>query len=142
LEESLGRYDFSGALAAIWQLVRRANQYVDETEPWKLARQEGGRERLATVLYNLIEAVRVLTVWCTPFMPIFPDRVWEQMGIADRPDLRTWDSTAVWGQIPARLQVHRGPGIFPRIVNEVNEEMTYEKGEIGATDLPPGTQAR
>ena len=77
-------------------------KYVDETEPWKLARREGGRERLATVLYNLIEAVRVLTVWCTPFMPIFPDRVWDQMGIADRPDLRTWDSTAAWGQITCR----------------------------------------
>ncbi|MGD0621883.1 MAG: methionine--tRNA ligase [Thermacetogeniaceae bacterium] len=134
LEESLGRYDFSGALAAIWQLVRRANQYVDETEPWKLARQEGGRERLATVLYNLIEAVRVLTVWCTPFMPIFPDRVWEQMGIADRPDLRTWDSAAIWsGWLSPGSRISRGPGIFPRIVNEVNKEMTYEKGEIGAT---------
>ncbi len=140
LEESLGRYDFSGALAGIWQLVRRANKYVDETEPWKLTRQEGGRERLAAVLYNLIEAVRVLTVWCTPFMPIFPDRVWDQMGIADRPDLRTWDSTAAWGQIPAGLQIHRGPGIFPRIVNEVNEEMPADKSEIVATkDISPVT---
>ena len=117
LEEALKRYDFSGALAAIWQLVRRANKYVDETEPWKLARQEHGRERLAAVLYNLLEAVRVLTVWCTPFMPVFPDRVWEQMGLADRPDLRTWDSTAVWGKMPSGLQIHRGPGIFPRIID-------------------------
>jgi methionyl-tRNA synthetase len=121
LEESLDRYDFSSALAAIWQLVRRANQYVDETEPWKLTRREETRERLGAVLYNLLEAVRMLTVWCTPFMPIFPDRVWEQMGIADRPDLRTWDSTAVWGQIPAGLQIHRGPGIFPRIVQSEDE---------------------
>ena len=140
LEESLDRYDFSGALAAIWQLVRRANQYVDETEPWKLTRREETRERLGAVLYNLLEAVRMLTVWCTPFMPIFPDRVWEQMGIADRPDLRTWDSTAVWGQIPAGLQIHRGPGIFPRIVNEVNEEMADDKSETVPTkDISPIT---
>jgi methionyl-tRNA synthetase len=117
LETSLERYDFSGGLAAIWQLVRRANQYVDETEPWKLARQEDGRERLATVLYNLIEAVRVLTIWCTPFMPVFPDRVWEQMGLAGRPDLRTWDSAGAgnWGLTPAGLQIRFGPGIFPRV---------------------------
>jgi methionyl-tRNA synthetase len=140
LEEFLDRYDFSGALATIWQLVRRANQYVDETEPWKLARQEEPRERLATVLYNLLEAVRVLTVWCTPFMPMFADRVWEQMGIAGRPDLQTWDSTTVWGQIPTGLQIHRGTGIFPRIVNEVNEEMAVDKGEaVGAKDVSPVT---
>jgi methionyl-tRNA synthetase len=122
LEESLDRYDFCGALAAIWQLVRRANQYVDETEPWKLARREEMRERLATVLYNLLEAVRVLTVWCTPFMPIFPDRVWEQMGIADRPDLRTWDSAAIWsGWLAPGSKISRGPGIFPRIVDSEDE---------------------
>jgi methionyl-tRNA synthetase len=62
------------------------------------------------------------------------------MGIADRPDLRTWDSTAVWGQIPAGLQIHRGPGIFPRIVNEVNEEMADDKSETVPTkDISPIT---
>lgn len=121
LERSLDRYDFSGALAAIWQLVRRANQYVDESTPWKLARREDGRDRLATVLYNLNEAVRMLTVWCTPFMPVFPPRVWEQLGITDRPELQTWDSTAVWGQLPAGLHINRRPGIFPRVVELLGE---------------------
>lgn len=121
LERSLDRYDFSGALAAIWQLVRRANQYVDETAPWKLARREEARGRLGTVLYNLNEAVRVLTIWCTPFMPVFPPRVWEQLSITGRPELQSWDSTAVWGQLPAGLQISRGRGIFPRIVEEPSE---------------------
>jgi methionyl-tRNA synthetase len=139
LERSLDRYDFSGALAAIWQLVRRANQYVDETEPWKLARREDERCRLSTVLYNLNEAVRVLTIWCAPFMPCFPPRVWEQMGIAGHPELQVWDSTAVWGQTPAGLQIHRGPGIFPRIVEEKPAETVDEHGgHDAAQTIAPG----
>jgi methionyl-tRNA synthetase len=134
LEEALDRYDFSGALAAIWQLVRRANQYVDETAPWKLARRDDARERLATVLYNLNEAVRVLTIWCTPFMPLFPSRVWEQLGIANRPELQSWDSTTVWGQLPAGLHITRGPGIFPRVVEIPDEESAGAE----AAEAPPG----
>jgi methionyl-tRNA synthetase len=118
LERQLERFDFGDALAAVWQLVHRANRYVDETTPWNLARDPGGRPRLATVLYNLSEAVRILTIWCSPFMPLFPSRVWEQFGIDDRPELHAWESTEQWGQLPAGLQITRGPGLFPRVQPE------------------------
>jgi methionyl-tRNA synthetase len=120
LEASLDHYDFSGALAGIWQLVRRANQYVDECEPWKLNGQKDARERLGTVLYNLVEAVRVLTIWCEPFMPVFPARVWEQLDVS--PAMRTWESTAIWGGLAPGLQVRRGPGIFPRVLEVLGAE--------------------
>ncbi|KUK36077.1 MAG: Methionine--tRNA ligase [Thermacetogenium phaeum] len=125
LERQLERFDFSSALAAIWQLVRRANRYVDETTPWNLVRDPGQQERLGTVLYNLSEAVRHLAVWCTPFMPVFPERVFEQFGIGDRKDLQTWESTASWGLLPAGLNVRPGPGLFPRI-QEQQEERAVE----------------
>ncbi|HHY30285.1 MAG TPA: methionine--tRNA ligase, partial [Syntrophaceticus sp.] len=122
LEEQLERLDFSNALTAIWKLVRRANRYVDETTPWNLVRDPGKKERLQTVLYNLSEAVRLLTIWCLPFMPVFPERVFEQFGIAGRLDLQTWESTGKWGLLPANLQVETGPGVFPRIQVEQDKE--------------------
>jgi methionyl-tRNA synthetase len=115
LERQLERFDFSGALTALWKLVHRANRYVDETTPWSLVRDPAGKPRLATVLYNLSEAVRILTIWCTPFMPVFPEKVWEQLGIPERRELHTWESTENWGQLPPGLRVKRGPGLFPRV---------------------------
>ncbi len=135
LELSLDRYDFSGALTAIWQLVRRANQYVDETAPWKLDPREGPRGRLATVIYNLLETVRVLTVWCTPFMPVFPPRVWAQMALTARPEMRTWESASIWGWLPSGLKIIRGPGIFPRVLEVLSEEDVAPPHDIGTPSL-------
>ena len=130
LEDQLERLDFSNALTAIWKLVRRANRYVDETTPWNLVRDPGKKERLQTVLYNLSEAVRLLTIWCLPFMPVFPERVFEQFGIAGRLDLQTWESTGKWGLLPANLQVETGPGVFPRIqVEEDKEKLSVKPQE-------------
>lgn len=139
LEQQLERFDFSSALTAIWKLVRRANRYVDETTPWNLVRDPGKRERLQTVLYNLSEAVRILTIWCSPFMPVFPERVFEQFGIAGRLDLQSWDSTGQWGLLPADLQVEAGPGVFPRIQVERDEEK-LAKGKKPPEEKPQKPQ--
>lgn len=143
VERRFERFDLSGMLAAVWQLVHRANRYVDETTPWLLVRDPDGRERLATVLYNLGEAVRVLTIWCSPAMPLFPPRVWEQFGITDCPELQTWDSTAVWGQLPAGLIVKRGPGIFPRIEEdgEMRVAPASKEGAQVSEDRVPTSEA-
>lgn len=132
LEQHLERLDFSNALAAIWKLVRRANRYVDETTPWNLVRDPSKKERLQTVLYNLSETVRILTIWCSPFMPAFPERVFEQFGIAGRLDLQSWDSTGKWGLFPADLRVEAGPGVFPRIQVEGDKEKLARGGKPAA----------
>ena len=134
LEQQLERMDFSSALAAIWKLVRRANRYVDETTPWVLARDPEQKERLKTVLYNLSEAVRILTIWCSPFMPVFPERVFSQFGIANQPELHSWDSTEDWGRMPVNLRIEPGPGIFPRIMLESEAEVKSGKEEEKATE--------
>lgn len=106
--------DFSGALSAIWRLVGRSNKYVDETAPWGLAKDPAQKERLANVMYNLAESLRFITIMASPFMPSLPARVWAQLGIADRPELWTWDSL-IWGRLPAGITVKRGQALFPRI---------------------------
>ena len=114
VEELMDKSDISGALAAIWRLVGRANKYVDETAPWALAKDPAKKERLSTVMYNLTESLRFITVMVSPFMPHLPDRVWDQLGIADQPGLHAWEALS-WGRLPAGTVVKRGPALFPRI---------------------------
>ncbi|MGB9660420.1 MAG: methionine--tRNA ligase [Moorellaceae bacterium] len=122
VDEALERFEFSRALSAIWQLINRANKYIEETAPWALARDPARRPRLQTVLYNLAEAVRQATIMCAPFMPGVPPRVWEQLGIQDVSFAQTWDSLSVWGGVPAGSRVKRGAPLFPRVEWPAGEE--------------------
>lgn len=109
----LDKLDFPGALSVIWQLVSRANKYIDETAPWVLAKDEAQKERLGTVLYNLLEALRIATIFITPFMPLVPGKVSEQIGY----DLTgcTWADGSQWGVIAPGTKVCKKDAIFPRI---------------------------
>ncbi|MDN5346533.1 MAG: methionyl-tRNA synthetase [Clostridia bacterium] len=115
VDRALNNFEFAKALSSIWELINRANKYIEETAPWSLARRSENRERLNTVLYNLAEAIRQATVMCTPFMPGVPRRVWQQLGIAEKAELHAWDSLAPWGGIPAGIKIARGEPLFPRL---------------------------
>ena len=128
VDAALNHYEFARALAAIWRLVNRANKYIEETAPWALARDTRKKPRLQTVLYNLAEAVRQATVMVGPFMPGIPDRVWQQLGLADVPAARTWESLSAWGGIPAGTKVSRGEALFPRI------DLKEREGEVPVTE--------
>ncbi len=114
VEEWMNRMDLSSALSAIWRLVGRANKYVDETAPWGLAKDPAQKERLSTVMYNLAECLRFITIMTAPFMPLLPARVYAQLGIEGQSGIQTWESLT-WGKLPAGTIVKRGPALFPRI---------------------------
>ncbi len=120
VEECMDRLDLSSALAAIWRLVGRANKYVDESAPWTLAKDPARRDRLSTVMYNLSESLRFITILSSPFMPLLPARVWTQLGIPDRHELQIWESLS-WGKLPPGTVVKRGEGLFPRIDTGTNK---------------------
>ncbi|MHB1042689.1 MAG: methionine--tRNA ligase [Eubacteriales bacterium] len=120
VEEMVDRMDLAGALTSIWRLVGRANKYVDESAPWGLAKDPANKERLASVMYSLIESLRFITVLVSPFMPALPGKVWVQLGLEQRPDLTTWESLT-WGRLPAGIRVKRGPALFPRIDTKKDE---------------------
>lgn len=124
-EELLDKMLFSDALSEIWTLIRRANKYVDETQPWILAKDEEQKAKLANVLYNLSEAIRIVSVLIQPFMPNTPKLIWEQLGINDEA-LHTWDSAKTWGMLPAEITISKGNVIFPRI------DMKKELAELEA----------
>ena len=105
---------FSNALSDLWKFVARANKYIDETAPWSLAK-EGNQERLATVMYNLLESIRIVSVLLLPFMPRTPERIWQQLGIGDVSEAHTWDSIQKFGALPVGAQTAAGEVLFPRL---------------------------
>ncbi len=119
VEKLMDKREISNALGSIWDLVDRANKYVDDTSPWALAKDPEQNDRLGTVLYNLLESIRFITVLISPFMPETPEKVWTQLNLADRTDLQTWDSLQ-WGKLPVGIQMEKGEAIFPRI--EIEKE--------------------
>ncbi len=105
---------FSNALAELWRFIGHANKYIDDTAPWALAR-EGQKERLANVLYNLLESIRIISVLLLPVMPRTPEKIWKQLGIAGQPSLQTWQSIREFGLLPAGIRTAPGDVLFPRL---------------------------
>ncbi|MCL2357589.1 MAG: methionine--tRNA ligase [Defluviitaleaceae bacterium] len=117
VEERMDKLAFSDALNEIWNVVRRANKYIDETAPWVLAKDEskfGKFGELANVLYNLAETLRILAVVITPVMPKTPAIIREQLNIADAA-LSEWDSAKTFGLLPRDVVVTKGAAAFPRM---------------------------
>ena len=108
------------ALAEIFKVISRANKYIDETAPWVLAKDESNKPRLAAVLYNLLEAIRISTSLLSAFMPTTMPKVWEQIG-ASADDV-SYENAAKFGVLPADVTVHRGEVLFPRI--DVDKEIS------------------
>ncbi len=104
-------YQLHVALEEVFKLIQRANKYIDETAPWVLAKSEENRPRLAEVMYNLVEALRVSLICLTPFMPVSCDKALEQIGAQD---CRGWDDTA-YGGLAGEIRVHKGETLFPRL---------------------------
>ena len=112
-EAQMEKYAFQNALTEIFRVTSRANKYIDETAPWVLAKDESKRPRLASVMYHLLEAIRIAAVLLQPFMPETSARIFEQIGAPD--GARTWDSAAAFGALPGDAAVKKGDAIFPRI---------------------------
>jgi len=113
---------FSNALEIIWELVRRANKYIDESAPWRLAKEPSSRDRLATVLYNCVESLRFLAILVMPFMPRASRRMLEQIGLPDKAGKLTF-ADLEWGKMPAGVTLGKVEPIFPRIEVEVKKVM-------------------
>jgi len=112
-EAHMEKYAFQNALADIFKVTSRANKYIDETTPWILAKDEANHTRLAAVLYNLLEAIRICTVLLVPFMPSSCAKILEQIGAAD--EITTYDSATSFGALPKTVKAIKGEIIFPRL---------------------------
>ena len=118
VEGYMDKLQFSNALAEIWKRVSRLNKYIDETTPWILGKDETKKDRLAGVMYTLLESMRIVSILLQPFMPKTPLKIWEQIGIGKD---HSWDSAKEWGLYPTGAKVSRGEILFPRI--DVDKEL-------------------
>ncbi len=132
-EEAMEKLEFSIALSTIWQLVSRTNKYIDETQPWVLAKDEAKKAELGSVMYHLAESIRIVSVLIQPFMTETPAKIWSQLGLTDK-SLTEWDSLKEFGAIPAKTNVEKGDPIFPRLETEV--EVEFIKNSMGGSSAP------
>lgn len=114
MEKSMDELQMNQALDDLWALIRRANKYIDETQPWILAKEEEKKPLLGTVLYNLCEALRVVAVALKPFLVETPLKMGTQLGIKGQIEDAQWEETK-WGLLPTGIKVESAEPIFPRI---------------------------
>lgn len=132
VDEFIDKTQLNNALAEIFTLVSRANKYIDETAPWVVAKDETKRARLATTLYNLLEAIRVATTLLMPFMPTTMPLALEQIGADDK--TATYENADKFGVLPLDVTVKKGEALFPRIdvekeIDELNHIIKNNDGE-------------
>ncbi|PGY00621.1 methionine--tRNA ligase [Bacillus cereus] len=127
VEEAMENMEFSVALSSIWQLVSRTNKYIDETQPWVLAKDENDRDKLASTMAHLAEMLRQTGIMLMPFLTATPSKIFTQLGITDEA-YQSWNSLSTIGCIPAGTKVVKGQPIFPRL--EVEVEVEYIKEQM------------
>jgi methionyl-tRNA synthetase len=127
--EKMDRLAFHQALRAIWKVVDLANRYVEATAPWNLAKNPKRAKRLSTVLYNLAETLRLLSLYLYPFMPKAMEELVRQLGLPDYPQKAVLAREYRWGRLKPGTRVEKGPHLFPRIEKEKTEMPIETKPE-------------
>ena len=125
VEEQMDKLQFSQALTEIWKVIGECNKYIDLTQPWVLGKDPEKKGLLGNVLLTLAECVRFVAVLIGPVMPNTPERIFQQLGVADG-ELRTWDSLDCFGRLPDGIRVKKGDALFPRI--DVKKELEILSG--------------
>ena len=143
-ETEMEHFQFQNALEQVFKTIQRANKYIDENAPWTLAKDPANRARLATVMYNLLETIRICAVLLTPFIPDSAEKIFDQIGAC--PCCRTWEKANVWGSLRPDVTVRKGEALFPRVdaekalaeLNAIQE--AQRKAALPALELEPYTQ--
>ncbi len=122
IDDALRRYDehmlamqLQPALVAVWDIVARANHYLVEKEPWKLAKDDANRDELASVLYAAAETLRVLAVAIAPIMPAAAARLWTQLGLDEPLGDQRLPGAGAWGGLAEGTTTSKGESLFPRL---------------------------
>ena len=145
-EAEMERFQFQNALEQVFKTIQRANKYIDENAPWALAKDPANRVRLATVMYHLLETIRICATLLMPFMPESAEKIFDQIGACE--GCRTWEKANIWGSLRPDATVHKGEALFPRIdaekaLAELEElEAQQRKAALPALEVEPYTEEK
>lgn len=135
-EVMMDKMDLSLAIKTVWAFISRTNKYIDETAPWALAKDPAQKARLDTVLYHLVESLRIVSILIAPFMPVTAPKIWAQLGLtADFGTVQLADCKT-WGKTPAGTVVKQPEQIFPRIEEVKDEAVASEAAKVLKIDPP------
>ena len=142
-EAEMERFQFQNALEQVFKTIQRANKYIDENAPWALAKDPANRVRLATVMYHLLETIRICATLLMPFMPESAEKIFDQIGACQ--GCRTWEKANVWGSLRPDATVHKGEALFPRIdaekaLAELEELEAQQRKAALALEVEPYTE--
>lgn len=140
VENAMEKMEFSIALSALWQFVSRTNKYIDETQPWALAKDEANKDALASVMHHLAESLRFISIMLQPFLTHAPREIWRQLGI-EQGELTAWESMNSFGRLPGSTRVAKGDPIFPRLDMEAETSFIAASMSGGTKAEPQATAA-
>jgi methionyl-tRNA synthetase len=139
-EQQMDDMKINDAINDTWAFIHRSNKYIDETTPWVLAKDDAQKKRLQTVLYNLLESLRIIAVLVSPVIPSSAAEMWKQLGLGDFSSANLPDAQ-VWGKYPAGTKIRKGEALFTRydLKEEVAEE-AEKKAEAKNMDVCPAAK--
>ncbi|MDO5040892.1 MAG: methionine--tRNA ligase [Peptoniphilus sp.] len=134
VDEAMNHFEFSVALEEIWKLIRRCNKYIDETTPWILAKEESKKQRLDSVLYNLSDSLRIVSILIQPFISDTSKKIRKSLNLKGEVK---WEDTNSWGLSQPGEKVKNLGVLFPRLdieaeikkLDEENEKLAKERAE-------------
>ena len=131
-EQDMDAFLTQAAHIEVFKVISRANKYIDETAPWVLAKDEANKARLASVMYNLLETIRITTTLLQPVMPVSCEKAFTQIGATQKD--KAWENANIFGVLPADVTVQKGDTLFPRI--DMEKELDYLESLSGAKAEP------
>ena len=113
MAEALSRLDFASGFAAVWDLIRATNSFIEDRAPWAL-NKAGDSEAVARVIGDCLESLRIVALLTSPAIPNAAGELWRRLGLAGRPEDQRLPAAAAWGQLPAGSKLEKGEPLFPR----------------------------
>ena len=114
LEEKMHSLNFSGALSIIWEVINKANKYIEQTKPWEYSKAKD-EESLKYIICNLLEALRIVAISIYPFMPTTSENTWKQLGIKGSVEKASLELATKWNQLKPKAKIAKAKPLFPRI---------------------------
>ena len=124
--DDMNNMKISHAIKAVWAFISRANKYIDETAPWALAKDESKKQELANTMYNLVEALRIISGLIYPYMPTTAGKLWQQLNLPGTIEELRLADIEKWGGTPVNMHIDQAQQLFPRIEVEKVEQPVKE----------------